>query len=178
MPPAALPDAIPSEFGFGTAPTGQSTGRSANRCAAVSRAPVQRQPERPGRHRHKASHVADQVSPRGVRVPSATCGTTKPSATSRNGRPSPTCWGTRDVRRSPKRPRWNGTRTSATATIDQSHPEPDGGRWTSSDQHIANDQEFRGNLQVKWSFNIKPDLVIQTASDQAVVIEALGTSPA
>ena len=82
--------------------------------------------------------------------------------------------GTRDVRALTEAStlEWN-THFGATPRPSTKHIQ-NPGRWSLDkfDQHIANDQEFRETCKFKWSFNIKPDLVIQTASDQAVVIEA------
>ena len=48
------------------------------------------------------------------------------------------------------------------------------GRWSliKYDEHIPDNDDFVKTSRFKWSFNIKPDLVIQTATDRAVVIEA------
>lgn len=48
------------------------------------------------------------------------------------------------------------------------------GRWALAkyDLTIEDDADFVATCMFKWSFNIKPDLVIQTGRDRAVVIEA------
>jgi hypothetical protein len=47
-------------------------------------------------------------------------------------------------------------------------------RWSlrKFDAHIASNDDFRRTCRFKWSFNIKPDLVIHTDNDHAVCIEA------
>lgn len=69
-------------------------------------------------------------------------------------------------------PHWN-EHFGATPNVSEKYIQSPG-RWSLAkyDQNIRSDDDFLATCKFKWSFNIKPDLVIQTDKGHAVVIEA------